>query len=166
MAATRYRRSTAWIGCAIVAWIGCAGSSRESHQQHQEHIHAMGAQVMPFDLARTTHVFEMTENGGIQQVLAKDPADAEQIRLIRQHLEHEAERFQAGDFSDPAALHGADMPGIRELSAGAADLSVKYAPLPGGAEIVFSSPDIRLITAVHRWFGAQLSDHGADATTR
>jgi hypothetical protein len=157
------RRSPAWIGCAIVTFLACGGSPPPSHQQH---IHAMGAQVMPFDLDKTTHVFEMTEDGGIQQVLAKDYADAEQIRRIRQHLEHEAERFRAGDFSDPARLHGADMPGLRELSAGAADLSVKYATLPDGAELVFSSQDIRLITAVHRWFGAQLSEHGADATTR
>jgi hypothetical protein len=38
--------------------------------------------------------------------------------------------------------------------------------LPHGAQITFITSDLKLITALHRWFGAQLSDHGADATYR
>jgi hypothetical protein len=38
--------------------------------------------------------------------------------------------------------------------------------LPDGARITFKAPEINLITAVHCWFGAQLSEHGADATFR
>jgi hypothetical protein len=52
------------------------------------------------------------------------------------------------------------------LSAGAARIRVSCEPLPNGAEITFSTDDPHLITALHRWFGAQLSDHGADATYR
>jgi len=121
---------------------------------------------MPFDLSKTVHVFEMTEDGGIQQVVAKDGSDAKQVMLIQQHLQYEAERFRKGDFSDPAALHGEDMPGLRELSAGANHLIVTYAPLANAGEIRFATQDNRLVTAVHRWFGAQLSEHGADATSR
>ena len=77
---------------------GIAGSD------HQKMIHEMGHNVMPFDISKTTHIFEMTETGGIQQVIAKDPIDTEQIRLIREHLRHEAVRFRNGDFSDPASL--------------------------------------------------------------
>lgn len=121
---------------------------------------------MPFDVSKAIHVFEMTEDGGIQQVVARDPADAKQVMLIQQHLQHEAERFQKGDFSDPATLHGEDMPGLRELSAGANHLVVTYASLSNGGEIRFATQDKRLVTAVHRWFGAQLSEHGADATSR
>jgi hypothetical protein len=55
------------------------------------------------------------------------------------------------------------MPGLRELQAGAPRLKITYAPLPDGAEIRFRTRDIHLVTAVHRWFGAQLSEHGADA---
>ncbi len=126
----------------------------------------MGSGVMPFDVGKTLHVFQMTDDGGIQEVLARDPADAPQVAMIQQHLRLEAERFQKGDFSDPAALHGEDMPGLRELSAGAADLTVTYVPLANGARIVFVANDRHLVTAVHRWFGAQLSEHGADATSR
>jgi len=108
----------------------------------------------------------MTETGGIQQVIAKDPNNAEQIRLIREHLRHEAVRFKNGDFSDPASLHGASMPGLKELAAGASKMSIEYSEIPGGGQIAFTTHDIRLLTAVHRWFGAQLSEHGADATYR
>jgi hypothetical protein len=98
-------------------------------------------------------------------VIAKDAAASDQIARIQQHLEHEAARFQSGDFSDPAVLHGEKMPGLKELNAGAARLKITYAALPMGAEIRFETDDIHLQTAIHRWFGAQLSDHGADAVS-
>jgi len=134
--------------------------------EHQKMIHDMAHKVMPFDISKTTHIFEMTETGGIQQVIAKDSNDTEQIRLIREHLQHEAVRFRNGDFSDPASLHGSSMPGIKELAAGASKMTIEYSPIPNGGQITFTTHDIHLLTAVHRWFGAQLSEHGADATYR
>jgi len=122
--------------------------------------------VMPFSLSKTRHIFEMTESGGIQRVIAKDAGDKEQIALIQKHLQHEAMRFKAGDFSDPTSLHGVDMPGIEEIAAGTSKITIEYTPLPNGAQIVFRTRDLPLITAIHRWFGAQLSDHGSDAGYR
>jgi hypothetical protein len=143
-------------------------SPAEMHppQNRETMVHEMGGEVMPFSLDSTTHVFEMTMTGGVQQVVAKDPADSAQIRLVRQHLMHEAMQFKSGDFSDPMALHGKDMPGLKELSAGAERVQVEFAPLPNGGQITFTTSDPTLLTAIHRWFGAQLSDHGADATYR
>jgi hypothetical protein len=129
-------------------------------------IHGMGHEVMPFTLDATTHVFEMTSSGGIQDVVADDPGDSSEIAAIREHLSHEAMRFGMGDFSDPSSLHGPDMPGLRELSAGAAELQISYADIEAGGRITYVTSDPELITALHRWFGAQLSDHGADATYR
>jgi hypothetical protein len=136
-------------------------------QSVQEHVHGHGQDVMPFDLARTLHIFQMTEDGGTQQVVTRgDAVDAEQVKLIQHHLMMEAAAFQKGDFTDPAHLHGAMMPGLRELQSGAARVQIAYRPLPTGAEIRFKSNDIRVITAIHRWFGAQLSEHGAEAQAR
>ena len=132
-------------------------------QTRQEHVHHMAHSVMPFDVSKTTHIFKMTESGGVQQVVAKDPKDSEQIALIRQHLQHEAKMFQTGNYSDPAKLHGEDMPGLKELQDGSSQIKVTYAEMPGGAQIFFETTNLRLLTAVHRWFGAQLSEHGADA---
>ena len=144
----------------ILLLVGCSKLSAETRQ---EHVHQRAHGVMPFDLSQTVHIFRMTESGGVLRVIAKDSAASDQIALIQQHLQHEAQRFQHGDYADPATLHGADMPGLKALQAGAAGIRVAYAMLPSGAEITFQATDIRLITALHRWFGAQLSEHGADA---
>jgi hypothetical protein len=118
---------------------------------------------MPFDVTKTVHIFTMTESGGVERVVVKDPADVHQVMLIREHLRKEAARFAQGDYSDPASLHGADMPGLKELQAGAKRVKVSYAESRDGAAITFETADRHLLTAVHRWFGAQLSEHGADA---
>ena len=119
--------------------------------------------VMPFDISKTIHIFKMTESGGVLRVIAKDPGATDQIALIQRHLRQEAQRFRRGDYSDPAKLHGADMPGLQDLQAGAAHINVSYAALDNGAAITFETADLHLLTALHRWFGAQLSEHGADA---
>jgi hypothetical protein len=147
----------------VVALLLSFGAALALAQTQQEHVHHMGAGVMPFDLARTTHVFRMTETGGVQRVEVKDAAAKDQVAMIQQHLKHEAEAFRRGDYADPAALHGADMPGLQELQAGAGRISVAYKALPDGAQITFKTSDRHLLTAIHRWFGAQLSEHGADA---
>ena len=145
---------------AVFLAIGCSVALAQSTQ---EHVHHMGAGVMPFDLAKTTHVFRMTDTGGVQRVIVKDASDADQIAMIQQHLKHEADAFQRGEYADPAMLHGADMPGLKDLQSGAKRIKVLYSALPNGAEINFKTMDRHLLTAVHRWFGAQLSEHGADA---
>ena len=138
-------------------------SSTVFAQTPQQRVHRMAHSVMPFDMSKTVHIFKMTESGGVQRVIVRDPSDTDQVVLIQQHLKHEAERFQHGDYSDPAMLHGAHMPGLEELRAGASGIKVSYAELSAGAEINFETADLHLLTAIHRWFGAQLSEHGADA---
>jgi hypothetical protein len=165
------RPLAAWGGlalstAAVLATLLLSGCATTAQPGRQAAVHEMGQQVMPFDLKKTLHVFEMTESGGVQEVIARDSTDAGQIALIRQHLQHEAMRFMSGDFSDPTSLHGADMPGVKELSGSSSQVRIECSNLPNGGEITFTSGDLRLITAIHRWFGAQLSDHGADATYR
>jgi hypothetical protein len=132
-------------------------------QTQQEHVHHMSHDAMPFDMAKTLHIFTMTELGGVQKVIAKDPSEVDQIALIRQHLSHEADRFHEGDYSDPATLHGAEMPGLKEIQLGSQQIKVSFSALSDGAEIAFETTDLHLLTAIHRWFGAQLSEHGVDA---
>lgn len=132
-------------------------------QTQQERVHNMSHGVMPFDVTKTVHIFKMTDSGGVQRVIVKDRSYADQVMLIQGHLRAEAGRFQHGDYSDPATLHGADMPGLKELQLGAQRVKVTYFNLPDGGEITFATADPHLLTAIHRWFGAQLSEHGADA---
>jgi hypothetical protein len=158
VSAPRKLISLRWAACMLLL-LGNACIA----QTPQQHVHSMAHSVMPFDMSKTVHIFRMTETGGVQSVVAKDADAMDQIAMIRQHLRHEATQFGLGNYADPAALHGADMPGLREVEAGARSIRVSYAELPSGASITFEAKDIRLITAIHRWFGAQLSEHGADA---
>jgi len=123
-----------------------------------------GMHVMPFDLKQTQHLFNKTENGGVQQVIVREPGNSKQIDSIRQHLTKISGEFSHGDFSDPEKIHGKDMPGIAALrTAKPGQLHVQYKALPDGAEITYSADDKTLVTAIHQWFDAQLADHGPDA---
>src|SRR5689334_12372907 len=112
-------------GLATISVLYAAGLLTPALLTRQALVHTMGSQMMPFDLDKTTHVFEMTDTGGVQRVLVKDPSDTNQIALVQQHLQHEAMQFSSGDFADPASIHGADMPGLHDLAAGASKIRVE-----------------------------------------
>ena len=131
--------------------------------ERQSMIHEKGANVMPFNLNQTTHIFKKTDTGGIQQVIVKDTNNTQQISLIRMHLQMEAGMFQKGDFQDPAKLHGATMPGLKTLSSGASQIKIVYSDLPNGGQITYTTANKDLVESIHTWFDAQLSDHGSDA---
>ena len=152
------------IVLAVIAMLGllesiglCASPSL------QEEVAAKGAKIMPFDLEQTTHHFQPLENGGLQTVTVKDPANSTQITLIQAHLEEEAAKFHRGDFSDPAKIHGENMPGLAALQTGAQHIDVQYTVLPNGAQIRYSTKDPALVIALHQWFAAQRADHGHHA---
>ncbi|MGR8942029.1 MAG: aspartate carbamoyltransferase [Gammaproteobacteria bacterium] len=128
-----------------------------------EEVTRHGKHVMPFDLKQTQHVFTKTGAGGVQQVIARDASNKPQIALIRQHLTKISQEFSRGDFSNPAKIHGEDMPGLAQLRQAGDRLKVRYKELDNGAEITYASEDADLIGAIHRWFDTQLSDHGPDA---
>lgn len=147
----------------IPLMLALAAAATAATPERQAEVAERGRQVMPFDLDRTEHVFQPMADGGLQQVMARSADDAEQIRLIREHLREQAERFQRGDFDAPARIHGASMPGLAALRTGSANLQVAYSELPNGAAIRYRSGDPELVRALHQWFAAQLSDHGAHA---
>ena len=138
-------------------------STSQDVDARQEEVAERGSEVMPFDLEHTTHLFEKTAYGGLQQVLSND-GDTEQIALIQAHLQQEALRFQHGDFDDPAQIHGDEMPGLAVLRAEYEQVEVVYTPLSDGAQIVYKAETPEVTAAIHVWFDAQLSDHGAHAT--
>lgn len=146
---------------AIAVALAVAACSDDSPDR-QAAIAERGEHVMPFDLATTTHRFEPTATGLVETVLADDPGDTEQVTLVREHLRHEADRFRAGDYGDPATIHGEDMPGLTELEAGAADIAIADEPVDAGARLTFTTADPALVDALHRWARAQTTDHHTD----
>jgi hypothetical protein len=166
------RRQAAALAAALVlVAAGCGDASNEpspptmsASADRQEEVAERGASVMPFDLERTTHRFAKTDSGGVQTVVADDPGDATQIRLIREHLRLEADEFRQGRFTDPARIHGQQMPGLADLRDSTGRIDVTYADTTDGARITYSTTEAQLVTALHAWFDAQVSDHGGHAT--
>jgi hypothetical protein len=151
---------------AVVLMAGCADhGAATSHPSRQAEVAERGRSVMPFDLDRTTHRFTPTADGLVEVVTADQPGDGEQTTLIRTHLRQEAQRFQAGDYADPARIHGPQMPGLSELSAGAGRIEITYAAVPDGATIRFRTDDPALVQALHAWGAAQVADHGQHASS-
>lgn len=150
------RLSVAFVAVCVVA---CGESDLD---RRQAEVAEAGSAVMPFDLEATTHVFEELDDGGLQTLVA-DADDPEQIALIRAHVSEEAERFALGDFHDPAMIHGDEMPGLHALVAGYDRLNITYRDVERGGEIRYVSDDPALVEAIHQWFDAQRSDHGAHA---
>ena len=149
---------------SIVALSGCTFVLEEPVSDRQAEVAAKGAEVMPFDLEQTTHIFESIDDGGRQQVIADDPTDLVQIALIREHLAEEAERFAAGDFHDPMMIHGERMAGLHDLMMNAHKMRIEYSELSNGAQILYTTDDPEFVSAIHLWFEAQLADHGDHAT--
>jgi len=136
----------------------------EASEPRLDEVARRGAQVMPFSLEQTTHIFAKTEKGGLQQVIVKETSNTGQVKLVQAHLSKISREFAQGDFSDPARIHGEDMPGLAELrKAKPGEITVEYKELSNGAQINYATDDPALIEAVHQWFDAQLSDHARHA---
>jgi hypothetical protein len=153
-----------WIAAVAVLMIAAAGGAwyglaRKHHQASDSAMAARAQQVMPFDLNRTTHTFTQTPQGGVEKVVVNEPSDTRDRDLIRAHLQTEAQNFRHGNYSDPAKIHGMDMPGVNELKQGAARVTVVSAQTPDGAQITYTSTEPTLISALHAWFDRQASDH-------
>ena len=146
----------------VAALLSVTGCQNQHTQTHQAEVAERGALVMGFDLDRSTHVFEKIEKGGRQQVVSDD-GDGEQIRLIQGHLEEIAEQFSAGNFHGPEMIHGEHMPGLHELVMGYDRIEIVYSALEDGGEILYTTEDGALVSAIHAWFDAQVADHGHHA---
>lgn len=152
------------MGAALAALVFLPVMSYAADRERQAEVARRGPDVMPFSLKGTTHVFSKTADGGVQRVVAKSASDDQQVKLIRGHLREIRARFLKGDFSGPAHIHGEEMPGLAQLEATRpGQLTIGYKDVKGGAELTYRTADVQLVSALHVWFDAQLSDHGADA---
>lgn len=153
-----------FLAVAAAAFILLPWSSYGADSARQAEVAGRGADVMPFNLKATTHVFTKTAHGGVQRVVAKSASDQQQVELVRAHLHEIQDQFINGDFSGPSHVHGARMPGLAQLQAAEpGQISIDYQEVAGGAELTYRISDPKLVSSLHAWFDAQLSDHGADA---
>jgi hypothetical protein len=148
-------RSASRVALALVVLTGASLGAHAADAERQADVARRGAEVMPFDLSATTHFFTRTARGGTQRVVAQQPSDAKQVQLVRSHLHEIRQQFQRGDFSGPAHIHGAEMPGLAALHAAPPGaIALSYRDVKGGAELTYATKDAKLVDALHRWFDA------------
>jgi len=153
-----------FLPTALAVLVGFPLATAAQDAQRQAEVAIRGADVMPFSLKATKHIFTKTADGGMQRVVANSAADTAQVKLVREHLRDIQAQFLKGNFSGPTHIHGAEMPGLAELEAATpGQIAIDYRDVSGGAELSYRTTDSKLVLALHRWFDAQLSDHGGDA---
>lgn len=124
-----------------------------------------GAQVMPLDPEKTLFIFSRTSRGGLQQVVAKDVSDPEQIERIRLHLSGLARNVRNGHFFLQAPIPKEAVPGVAQLQAAKpGQIRIEYRERPDGAQISYATDSPRLVRALHRWLDAQARGRAPPAT--
>jgi hypothetical protein len=132
----------------------------------QDEVRAPETFVPPFDPEKAFSMFQMLPDGGVQVVTVKDASDQRQIELIQAYFQDISGKFSSGDFSDAARVHAQDMSWLDDLTAGAKQIDVSYTVLPNGGQIRFTTSDPSLVSAIHRWLMAQVSDWENQASAR
>ena len=129
------------------------------HAEHMKALDQRGDQVMGFGHTRTAHHFLIEKDGGVIQVEANDPADAESRDQIRSHLAQVAEAFSRGDFAMPKEIHDRVMPGVPEMARLKDAISYRYEEMDRGARVRITTADAVALEAVHSFLHAQIQDH-------
>jgi hypothetical protein len=114
------------LRATLVALFSLPLGAYAADAQRQAEVARLGADVMPFSLKATTHIFTKASNGGTQRVVAKNASDTQQVQLVREHLHEIQAEFLKGDFSGPSHIHGNEMPGLAQLkAAGPGQVSIR-----------------------------------------
>jgi hypothetical protein len=101
---TKYLLPATIIALLVMPFVAAAADT-----ERQADVAKRGADVMPFSLKATTHIFTKTSDGGTQRVIAKDTSDAKQIQMVREHLRHiqSAHQSRVGRLGRLARVRGA-----------------------------------------------------------
>ena len=114
---------------------------------------------MGFSHLKTTHRFRLFEDGGAIEVVTNDAADAESRAKIQKHLSKIAERFAAGDYAMPLAIHNQTPPGVAVMTDLKADIAYKFEETERGGRVRILTKNRNAIAAVHEFLRFQIQDH-------
>ena len=115
---------------------------------------------MGVDQYTSSHLFEDLPDGGRIE-LQRDSTDTAGVRTSREHLQHIALAFAAGDYSLPGFVHAESVPGTAAMTANRALISYAFRPLPGGGEVLLRSSDSTSVSAIHDFLAFQRQDQHA-----
>jgi hypothetical protein len=126
-------------------------------------VQARGATVMGVSQTASTHVFEDLPDGGRIVYTANAANDTAAVHAIQAHLRDIAGAFAKGDFSQPAQVHGREVPGTAALAARNATVRYLVADRPDGGELRIVTNDAATLAAVRDFLQFQRTDHRAPA---
>jgi hypothetical protein len=129
------------------------------HDAHHRDMLTRGAQAMGFDQDRTVHHFLLYEDGGAIDVAVKEASDRVNLLAVRQHLQHIAVLFKAGDFGKPALTHAQEVPGTADMTRLEDRIAYQYEETPGGGRVRIVTRDTEALAAVHAFLHFQIEDH-------
>jgi hypothetical protein len=155
-------QSAAWLAVAALAlsW-GLAAAQNPGVVDRGESHEGMG-----FSQTTTAHHFFLTRTGGIIQVTAKDPKNADQIATVQMHLKHIVGMFSEGDFSIPHFVHDTNPPGAATMKRLRSSIRYTSETMDNGGRIRIESDSPEALAAIHDFLRFQIKDHETgDPTT-
>jgi hypothetical protein len=154
------------IGVALAAVTACSESSTTpgvglpAAEAAFAEMQARGEQAMGVDQYSSTHVFEALPDGGRIE-LQRDVEDPVGVTRIREHLQHIAQTFDAGEFATPAFVHMQSVPGGSVMAARRDEITYTYRELPRGGEVRIVTQDPQAREAIHEFLSFQREEHRA-----
>ena len=146
--------------CLLGSSLSAQQQSKSTHDSAFAAMQERGRMVMGVDQYTSTHHFDALPDGGRIE-LQRDVPDSAGVARIRMHLREIAVAFKAGDFSQPAAVHMADVPGVKIMAAKHAVIEYETHDLPLGAELRMRTHDPEAVRAIHDFMAFQRGEHHA-----
>jgi len=130
-----------------------------AQQDHDAAVHQHGDHVMGFSHEKTTHHFELHQDGGSIEVRADDLKDTESREEIRGHFRHIVQMFAAGNFDAPMLVHSQNVPGTATMTRLKDQIHYELEETSRGARIVITADNKEARNAVHEFLRFQIADH-------
>jgi hypothetical protein len=130
-----------------------------AQQDHDAAVHQHGDHVMGFSHEKTTHHFELHQDGGSIEVRADDVKDTESRDEIRAHFRHIVHMFAGGNFDAPMLVHSQNVPGTATMIRLKDQLHYELEEMPRGARINITADNREARNAVHEFLRFQIADH-------
>jgi len=140
-------------------WQAQQKNAPQNHGDHQHEIEKRGDQAMGFSQAKTTHHFRLFKDGGSIEVEVDDPKDTASRQQIREHLEHIAKMFSAGNFESPMFTHGTTPPGVPTMMHLRDQIEYSFAETEKGAKVRIKTPNGQATDAAHAFLLFQIVAH-------
>ncbi len=127
--------------------------------KHFDGVDKRGDQAMGFSHEANMHHFLMFKDGGAIRVVPKDPKDADDLKMVRDHLKMIAGMFSAGDFRLPMFIHDTTVPGTQTMKKLKGEITYAYEEIPNGAQVRLTTKNPKALQAIYNFMRFQIKDH-------